>query len=169
MAQVFAEKLKKVREEAQIPYKTQIMVHKLKRIMQEPVKTEAEKKAFQEKSKQEDKILSEGLSAVASIGESTFAVSTQKRFRDWAEHKGLRHEEFSVDRKDWNKKEPFQRDGKFFVPYEEFRQTGYGAWHIGGAIDGLRQQGRDVLIVDGSRNRRFLFKEVKPSELEKKV
>jgi len=168
MTKIFQEKIKKVREEAQTPYKTQIMAYKIKKLLAEPIKVE---KTFEEKKKEKktEKILSEGLEAVASIGESTFAVSTRKRFKDWAEHKGLRHEEFWVDRKSWNKGEPIQKNGKFFIPHEEFKKVGYGAWHISSEIDKLKAEGRDVLVVEGQRNFRFLFKEAKKGELEKKI
>jgi len=169
MTEIFEQKIKKVREEAQAPYKTRIMLHKMKQILAEPKKEDNFE--VKKKTEQENKVFSEGLEAVASIGESTFAVSTPRRFNDWARHNDLRNEEsdFTIDRKDWNKKVPIERDGKFFVPYEEFSKTGYGAWHIGSAISGIKAQGRDILIINTPRNRRFLFKEVKKEELENKV
>lgn len=159
MAKTFAQKIEQVKEEAKAPYKAQIMFHHIKRMMAEPPKTEAEKKAFQEKTKEESKILSEGLEAVGSLAEIGFAVSTPRRFGEWAEHKGIKHDyNIWVDRKDWNKGKPFEKGGKWWIPAEEFRQTGYGAWHIGSRIDGLKKEGRDVLVFDAPRNRRFYSK-----------
>jgi hypothetical protein len=147
------------------------MVHRLKRIMIEPAKSEEEKKVFKQKTKEEEKIFSEGLEAVASIGELNYAVSTPKRFREWARSNKLKYEDssFTIDRKSWNNKEPIEEGGKWWIPVEEFRQTGYGAWHIGSRIDDVKKEGRDVFIINTSRNRRFLFKEAKPSELEAKI
>jgi hypothetical protein len=169
MTKEFEQKIKKVREEAQAPYKTRIMIHRMKQILAQPKKEDTLE--VKKKVEQENKVFSEGLEAVASIGESTFAVSTPRRFNDWARHNDLRNENsyFGIDRKEWNKKVPIERDGKFFVPYEEFSQTGYGAWHIGSAISGIKAQGRDILIINTPRNRRFLFKEVKQEELEKRI
>lgn len=172
MAKTFKEKLEKVKEEAKIPFKTKIMVHQMRKIMTMPkLETEEEKKAFKEQQKRESKIFKEGLEAVGHIAEMGHAVSTPRRFGLWAEEKELRHEtsDWTIDRKAWNKDEPIQRNGKWFIPHEEFKQTGYGAWHIGSRIDELKREGRDVLIIDTPRNRRFLFKEAKAGELEKKV
>jgi hypothetical protein len=170
MAKSFAQKLEQVKEEAKAPYKAQIMFHHLKRIMAEPPKTEAEKKAFQERTKEESKILSEGLEAVGHIAEMGHAVSTPRRFGLWAEEKGINHDyNVFIDRKEWNKKKPIEMGGKWWIPAEEFRQHGYGAWHIGSAIDEIKKEGRDVFVVDGQRNCRFLFKEAKARELEEIV
>jgi hypothetical protein len=170
MAKSFAQKIEQVKEEAKAPYKAQIMFHHLKKIMAEPPKTEAEKKAFQEKTKEESKILSEGLEAVGRLAEIGFAVSTSKRFGEWAEHKGIKHDyNIFIDRKDWNKGKLIEMDGKWWIPAEEFKQTGYGAWHIGDRINRLQKEGRDVFVLDAPRNRRFLFKEAKAGELEKIV
>ena len=167
MPQTFQQKIERVKQEAQEPYKARIMLHHLKRVM-EGVKTPKEQETFKEKSKEENKILSEGIEAVGSLAEIGYAVSTPRRFGDWARHNDLMHEtDVFVDRKSWNKKEPITRNGKTFVPYEEFRQTGYGAFHIGSAIKGIQSQGREALILDAPRNRRFLYKETKLSDLEK--
>jgi hypothetical protein len=168
MPKPFAEKIKKVREEAQEPVKNQIMMFRMKKLLSETPK-KPEEKTLEEKNKEKEteKIFSQGLEAVASIGESTYAVSTRKRFDDWASHHNLKHEYGMVDRKEWNKDEPIERNGKFFVPEEEFKAHGYGAWHIGSKIDEVRKEGKDVFIIDAPRNRRFLFKEVKRTEAEK--
>ena len=167
MAQAFAEKIKKVRHEAQEPVKSQIAFFRMKKLLSETPK-KPEEKTLEEKRKEEEteKIFSQGLEAVASIGESTYAVSTRKRFDDWASHHNLKHEYRWVDRKAWNKDEPIEKDGKFFVPEEEFKAHGYGAWHIGSKIDEVRKEGKDVFIIDAPRNRRFLFKEIKSVPIE---
>lgn len=142
----FRKQMKKTIDDAVNPYKTKIMVHKMKSIIaNKPVHPE------------ENKLLSEGLEAVASIGESTFAVSTPRRFRLWATEKRIPFRDDSVDRKAWNKKQPTFFGNEEFEPVEEFRQHGYGAWHIGSAISELKKEGRDVFIVNAPRNRRFLF------------
>ena len=167
----FAEKIKKVREDAQAPYKTQIALFQMGKILTEPIKPAKEKTAEEvKKEKEESKILSEGLEAVASLGEISYAVSTPKRFSEWAEHNKLHHEEWDmIDRKDWNKNSPIKVGDEYFIPVEEFSQHGYGAWHIGDRINGLQKEGREVLIVDTRRNRRFLFKKAKKEELERKL
>jgi hypothetical protein len=142
----FRKQMKKTIDDAVNPYKTKIMVHKMKSIIaNKPVHPD------------ENKILSEGLEAVASIGESTFAVSTPRRFRLWATEKRIPFRDDFVDRKSWNKKQPTFFGTEEFEPYAEFKQHGYGAWHIGSAISELRKEGRDVFVVNAPRNRRFLF------------
>jgi hypothetical protein len=85
------------------------------------------------------------------------ATSTPHRFEQWATKYGYRNEFFDVDRQSWNKGEPIEREGKLFYPYDEFRQTGYGAYHIGSKISELKREGRELIIVNSSRNRRFLY------------
>lgn len=48
-------------------------------------------------------------------------------------------------------------DGKVFELYETKKQTGYCAKHISSIIDGIKNQGREPLIVDLPRNRRLVF------------
>jgi len=116
-----------------------------------------------EQIQDKSRIIQEGLSALASINESCHAVSTKKRFRDFTEGKGLECIERDFNRSDL-------RDGFFLVNLdsyrkfellEEFKQTGYGAWHIGSRISELREKGETPLIINGRRNRRFLLKEIK--------
>jgi len=118
-------------------------------------KKEQEKKL--ERFKEDKKIMSEGISALGSLMEITHAVSTEKRFQEWTDKFGYRNEEWDVDRKSWNKGEPVEREGELFYPHEEFRKRGYGAYHIGSEISQLQKEGRKLLIVNSSRNRRFLY------------
>ena len=115
-----------------------------------------------EQIEDKNRIIREGLSALTSINESCHAVSTKKRFRDFTEGNGLECIERDCNHSDL-------RDGFFLVNsdsyrkfelLEEFRQTGYGAWHIGSVIEEVRKQGKNILIINGRRNRRFLLKEI---------
>lgn len=166
----FKTEIERVRKEAQAPFKTQIMVHQFKKLLDMPkLETPQQKTQWKAQQEHESKIFSQGLEAVASIGESTFAVSTPKRFEKWAKEKGISQEtDLDIDRKAWNKREPFVFGGKEFLPVEEFRQHGYGAWHIGSRIDEIRREGLEPFVVDARRNRRFLFKERK-AELKDKI
>lgn len=160
--ETFEQKLEKVKKEAETPYKTRIMVHRMKQILTEPPKTEKEKREFKEKVKEEEKIFSAGLEAVKSLAEIGHAVSTPKRFQKWADLYGYKIEFWDIDRKSWNKGEPIDRDGKLYYPYIERKQTGYGAYHIGSDISTLKKEGRELLVVDSRRNRRFLYATAKP-------
>lgn len=106
---------------------------------------------------QEDKreILMDGLSALASIKGSCHAVSTKNRFNQFCKNNSVEYIERDFNWRDL--KEGFEFDGREFEFYQEFRQTGYGAWHIGSAIDGVREKGKNILIINGRRNRRFLM------------
>jgi len=104
---------------------------------------------------EDQQIISEGLSALASINESCHAVSTKNRFRDFCCEKEIRCLETDLNFSDL--KEGFDFGDQQFDLYEEFRQTGYGAWHIGSAISELRKQGKNILIINGKRNRRFIM------------
>jgi len=115
-----------------------------------------------EKIKENKRIMEEGFSALASLTEVSHAVSTQKRFREFAEKHGYDAIESSVNRDDWNKARPFFYNGKNYFPYQEFKQSGYGAYHIGDALDTLKSKGRTPLIVDGNRNMRFVFATADP-------
>ncbi len=112
---------------------------------------------------EQTQIVREGISALNSIDESCNAVSTKKRFIDFSERKGLELIERDFN---WRNLE----DGFFLINseeyrkfelLEEFKQTGYGAWHIGSRISTLIERGEHPLIINGRRNRRFLLKEVK--------
>src|SRR3990167_7750236 len=115
------------------------------------------------KMKQErTQILRDGLSALASINESCNAVSTKREFLEFTESRGLELIERDFNWKDL--KDGFylvnSEEYRKFALVEEFRQTGYGAWHIGSRISGLQERGKKVLIINGKRNRRFLLKEI---------
>ena len=115
-----------------------------------------------EKIKENKRIMEEGFSALASLTEVSHAVSTQKRFREFAEKHGYDAIESSVNRDDWNKARPFFYNGKNYFPYQEFKQSGYGAYHIGSTLEELKSKGRTPLIVDGNRNMRFVFATADP-------
>ena len=111
---------------------------------------------------EKQQIIQDGISALSSITESCNAVSTPKRFFDFADRRGL-----ELIERDFNHND--LKDGFFLVNsdsyrkfefLEEFRKTGYGAWHIGSRIGDLIERGETPLIINGRRNRRFLLKEI---------
>jgi hypothetical protein len=101
-------------------------------------------------------IIRDGLDALASISESCHAVSTKRRFETFAQDHSIPF----FDREFFDRKEDFFFEDKRFQVVGEFRQHGYGAWHIGSRISDLKKQGREILIIDVCRNRRFLLAEV---------
>jgi len=111
--------------------------------------------------KQENEILSDGLTALNSLFEENHAVSTPKRFGEFAEKHGITHlNKDSVGNELWFAYKEFTR-------YAERKQTGYNARHISSIINGLKNKGSSVVIVDLPRNKRIIFGE--KSILEKKV
>lgn len=101
-------------------------------------------------------LIMEGLAAMQSLNEITRAVSTKKRFQNWAEQNRVKHIEMS-----YKPDNVMFHEGKKFELAEIRKMKGYGAYHIGSDIDRICEQGLEPLIVDCPRNRRFIFKEAK--------
>jgi hypothetical protein len=118
-------------------------------------------KKTEEEFKREDKILSEGLSAIASLAEEAEAIRSPKKFSEFAERKNitLLHRDHVDDE--------IELHGKKFVLYANRKQTGYSARHIGSIIEGLKRKDSQVVVIDLPRNRRKVFGE--KSKLERLV
>lgn len=113
-----------------------------------------------EEIKKSQKIISEGVKAIGSMMSIQHAVSTALRFEKWADERGIiSRQQDLIDRQAWNKGEPIFFGGKNLYPVTEFKQTGYGAWHIGSEINKKVREGKQILIINTRRNRRFLYAE----------
>jgi hypothetical protein len=114
-----------------------------------------------EQYKKEQTILSDGLSALSSLFEEIEATRSPRKFAEFADKHGI-----TLLNKDWVADE-ISRGDKDFVLYADRKQTGYNARHISSIINGLREKGSEVIVVDLPRNRRKVFGE--KSVLEKEV
>lgn len=111
--------------------------------------------------KKEEKILSDGLGALSSLFEEIEAIRTPRKFAEFANKHGIIHLNKNVVA------DEISRGEKDFVLYADRKQTGYNARHISSIINGLREKGSEVIVVDLPRNRRKVFGE--KSVLERKI
>lgn len=91
-----------------------------------------------------------------SLAREAYTISTPNRFRSFCLEDQIKH----VEKDYLETKECIIHEGKVFEFYAIRKQTGYSAKHVSSIIDGIRDQGREVLIIDLPRNIRKIFASV---------